>query len=69
MTTAMVGSAQAQLRLPVAPLPALPIQKLTQTVGQAGADSLEQLSDVLQIFTAHTYCNETTFEALIGKEA
>src|SRR5580692_6883140 len=43
---AVVGnSAQAQLRLPVAPLPALPLQKL-QTVGQAGAATLEQLSDV-----------------------
>jgi len=52
MTTAMVGSAQAQLRLPVAPLPALPIQKLTQTVGQAGADSLEQLSDVRHLLIA-----------------
>jgi len=27
------NSAQAQLRLPVAPLPPLPVQKLTQTVG------------------------------------
>jgi subtilisin family serine protease len=46
MATLAVNSAQAQLRLPVAPLPALPIQKLTQTVGQAGAGTLEQLSDV-----------------------
>jgi subtilisin family serine protease len=52
MTTALVGSAQAQLRLPVAPLPALPIQKLTQTVSQAGADSLEQLSDVRHLLIA-----------------
>jgi len=44
--TALAGSAQAQLRMPVAPLPPLPIQKLTQTVGQTGADSLDQLSDV-----------------------
>lgn len=44
--TAVVNSALAQVRLPVAPLPPLPIQKLTQTVGQTGTDSLEQLSDV-----------------------
>jgi subtilisin family serine protease len=44
--TAVVNSALAQLRLPVAPLPPLPIQKLTQTVGQTGTDSVEQLSDV-----------------------
>jgi Subtilase family len=43
---AVVSSALAQLRLPVAPLPPLPVQKLTQAVGQTGADSLEQLSDV-----------------------
>ena len=47
-----VTSAQAQLRLPVAPLPALPIQKLTQTVGQTGADTLEQLSDARHLLTA-----------------
>jgi subtilisin family serine protease len=52
MATALVPSAQAQLRLPVAPLPALPIQKLTQTVGQAGAGTLEQLSDVRQLLIA-----------------
>jgi subtilisin family serine protease len=45
MSTVVVNSAQAQLRLPVAPLPPLPIQKLTQTVGQTGTDSVEQLSD------------------------
>src|SRR5258708_39249467 len=43
---AMVNSALAQVRLPVAPLPPLPIQRLTQTVGQAGSHFLEQLSDV-----------------------
>ena len=43
---AVVNSAQAQLRLPVAPLPPLPVQKLTQTAGQTAADSLGQLSDV-----------------------
>jgi hypothetical protein len=42
----VVNSAQAQLRLPVAPLPPLPIQKLTQSVGQTGADTLDQLSGV-----------------------
>jgi subtilisin family serine protease len=41
-----VNSAQAQLRLPVAPLPPLPVQKLTQTVGQTGAAALDQLSEV-----------------------
>ena len=40
------NSAQAQLRLPVAPLPPLPVQKLTQTVGQTGAGALDQLSEV-----------------------
>ncbi|HEY6618166.1 MAG TPA: S8 family serine peptidase [Steroidobacteraceae bacterium] len=48
----VVTSAQAQLRLPVAPLPALPIQKLTQTVGQTGADTLQQLSDARHLLTA-----------------
>jgi subtilisin family serine protease len=40
------NSARAQLRLPVAPLPPVPIQKLTQTVGQTGANALDQLSEV-----------------------
>jgi len=44
--TAVVNSAQAQLRLPVAPLPPLPTQKLTQTVGQTATDTLDQLSNV-----------------------
>jgi subtilisin family serine protease len=48
----VANSAQAQLRLPVAPLPALPIQKLTQTVSQTGADTLQQLSDVRHQLTA-----------------
>ena len=43
------NSAQAQLRLPVAPLPPLPVQKLTQTVGQIGAGALDQLSEVRQL--------------------
>ncbi len=52
MVTVVVNTAEAQLRLPVAPLPALPIQKLTQTVGQTGADSLQQLSDVRHLLNA-----------------
>ena len=40
------NSAQAQLRLPVAPLLPLPVQKLTQTLGQTGAGALDQLSEV-----------------------
>src|SRR5271156_6070411 len=50
MATALVSSAQAQLRVPVVPLPALPVQKLTQTIGQVGSGTLEQLSDVRQLF-------------------
>ncbi len=46
-----VSSAEAQLRLPVAPLP-LPIQKLSQTVGQTEADTLQQLSDARHRLTA-----------------
>jgi subtilisin family serine protease len=53
MATLAVNSAQAQLRLPIAPLPALPVQKLTQTVGQAGAGTLEQLSDARHLLTAN----------------
>ena len=45
VATIAVNSANAQLRLPGAPLPVLPTQKLTQTIGQT-ANSLEQLSDV-----------------------
>jgi subtilisin family serine protease len=52
MAAVVANSAQAQLRLPVAPLPPLPIQKLTQTVGQTGTDSLEQLSGVRRALTA-----------------
>src|ERR1700722_18941608 len=51
--TIVINSAQAQLRLPVAPLPALPIQKLTQTVGQGGVDTLQQLSDVRHVLAAN----------------
>jgi subtilisin family serine protease len=53
LATVVVNTAQAQLRLPAAPLPALPIQKLTQTVGQTGADSLQQLSDVRHLLIAN----------------
>jgi subtilisin family serine protease len=52
LATALAPSAQAQLRLPVAPLPVLPVQKLTQTIGQAGAGTLEQLSGVRQLLIA-----------------
>ncbi len=47
VTIAMTLSAagMAQVRLPAVPLPALP-PRLTQAVGQAGADTLDQLSDV-----------------------
>jgi subtilisin family serine protease len=53
MAMLVVDAAQAQLRLPVAPLPGLPLQKLTQTVGQTGADSLEQLSEARHLLTAN----------------
>ena len=53
MATLAVNSAQAQLRLPIAPLPPLPVQKLTQTVAQAGAGTLEQLSDARHLLTAN----------------
>ncbi len=53
MATVAVNSAEAQLRLPVAPLPALPLQKLTQTVGQTGTDTLQQLSDARRLLTAN----------------
>lgn len=48
VATIAVNSANAQLRLPGAPLPVLPTQKLTQTIGQT-ANSLEQLSDVRRL--------------------
>jgi Subtilase family len=48
----VVNPAHAQLRLPVVPLPTLPIQKLTQTVGQTGADALQPLSDARHALTA-----------------
>ena len=53
MATVAVNSAQAQLRLPIAPLPAVPVQKLTQTVGQAGTGTLEQLSDARHLLMAN----------------
>ena len=52
MATVVISTAQAQLRLPVAPLPALPVQKLTQTLGQAATNSLEQLSDARHLLIA-----------------
>jgi subtilisin family serine protease len=42
----LVNSAPAQVRLPGAQLPVLPTQKLTQALGQAGTDTLDQLSDL-----------------------
>jgi subtilisin family serine protease len=52
IATIAVNSAHAQLRLPGAPLPVLPTQKLTQVVGQT-ANSLEQLSDVRHLQIAN----------------
>jgi hypothetical protein len=52
VSTVVISTAQAQLRLPVAPLPALPIQKLTQTVGQTATTSLDQLSDARHLLVA-----------------
>jgi subtilisin family serine protease len=52
IATAAVNPAQAQLRLPGAPLPALPTPKLTQAIGQT-ANSLEQLQDVRRLQIAN----------------
>jgi subtilisin family serine protease len=46
MAGALANAAEAQLRLPAAPVPALPVQKLTQALAQAGSESLEALSDL-----------------------
>jgi Subtilase family len=51
-STVVISTAHAQLRLPAAPLPALPIQKLTQTVGQTATNSLDQLSDTRHLLIA-----------------
>jgi subtilisin family serine protease len=48
IAAAGVNQAQAQLRLPSAPLPALPTPKLTQAIGQT-ANSLEQLKDARRL--------------------
>lgn len=48
---ALINTAQAQVRLPVAPLPALPVQKL-QTMARTTANSLEQLSDARHLLIA-----------------
>jgi Subtilase family len=53
LTAFVVNSAQAQLRLPAAQLPALPVQKLTQTVGQTGVDTLQQLGDLRHVLAAN----------------
>ncbi len=42
--TMMAGTATAQLRLPAVQVPALPLQTLPQTLGQAQPQSFEQLS-------------------------
>ncbi len=42
----LANPAPAQVRLPGAQLPVLPTQKLTQAIGQAGTDTLDQLSDL-----------------------
>jgi subtilisin family serine protease len=52
MAAVVIGTAQAQLRLPVVPLPASPVQKLTQTLGQTATNSLEQLSDARHLVIA-----------------
>jgi Subtilase family len=52
VSTVVISTAQAQLRLPIAPLPALPIQKLTQSVGQTATTSLDQLSDARHLLVA-----------------
>lgn len=49
----LLNSAQAQLRLPVAPLPALPLQKLNQTLSQSATNSLDQLSDARHLLIAN----------------
>jgi hypothetical protein len=53
VATVAISTASAQLRLPVAPLPALPVQKLTQTLGQTASNSLEQLSDARHLLVAN----------------
>ncbi len=52
MALVVMSTAQAQLRLPVVPLPASPVQKLTQTLGQTATNSLEQLSDARHLLVA-----------------
>ena len=52
VATIAAAPAHAQLRLPGAPLPVLPTQKLTQTIGQT-ANSLEQLSAVRHLQIAN----------------
>ena len=46
IAVAAANAAQAQIRLPGVQLPQLPTQKLTQTLGQTTANSLDQLSDL-----------------------
>lgn len=53
MAAVWANTAQAQLRLPGVPLPTLPVQRLTQTLGQTDADTLQQLSDARRLLTAN----------------
>ena len=71
VTAGFVSPAQAQLRLPSAPLPALPTQKLTQ----AATNTLDQLSDVRQLQIArliranpHTIAADPHGNAIIRDE-
>ena len=53
LAAVLVNGAYAQLRLPIAPLPVLPVQKLTQTLGQTATNSLDQLSDARHLLIAN----------------
>jgi subtilisin family serine protease len=49
MMSALAHTASAQLRLPAVPLTAQPVQKLTQSLAQAGSDSLAQLGELRRL--------------------
>ena len=49
LMSALAQAAYAQLRLPVVPLPAQPVQKLTQSLVQNGSDSLAQLGELRRL--------------------
>jgi Subtilase family len=53
IAAAVANSAEAQLRLPGAQLPLLPTQKLTQTIDQTAANSLEQLEGLRHLQIAN----------------